>query len=105
MVKKRIFQRRRLIAVDVDGTILLSSGENQLAVAFLKSRKAEGFDLMLWSARGEDHAREVATRFGIANLFKTICAKPGYILDDKGWEWIKYTKVIRNLTENTDGES
>jgi hypothetical protein len=24
-----------------------------------------------------------------------VLSKPGYIIDDLGWSWIKYTKVIR----------
>ena len=53
--------------------------------------------IMLWSARGESHARNAAETFGVADLFHTICSKPGYVVDDLGWSWIKHTKVIRSI--------
>lgn len=98
MALNRRFLPQNQIAVDVDGTILLSSGPNQVLIEFLKLRKAEGFGLMLWSAQGEAHAREVAERFDIVDLFDVIVSKPGYIVDDKGWQWARFTKIIRDLS-------
>ena len=53
---------------------------------------------MLWSMRGEKHARLIATQMQCVDLFDVIVSKPGFILDDEGWRWIARTKVMR-LTE------
>lgn len=89
----------RVIAVDVDGTLHNQNGCNVRLISWLKQQKMAGFDLMLWSSRGELHARNIANRFGVAELFDLICSKPGYVVDDQGWGWIKYTKVIRSISE------
>jgi hypothetical protein len=59
-----------------------------------------GYSLMLWSARGREYADAMAQRYGVAGLFDVILAKPGYIVDDLGWDWIKYTQVIRSFTSS-----
>ena len=97
----------RTIAVDVDGTLKLQNTYlNTPLVNYLKQKKAEGFSLMLWSARGKEYAEQTAKQFGLTDLFEIIIAKPGYIVDDLGWDWIKYTQVIRSYSQalNTDGE-
>jgi phosphoglycolate phosphatase-like HAD superfamily hydrolase len=66
-------------------------------IAWLKRRKVEGFDLMLWSARGRQHCLRAVEEFGLDGLFDVITGKPGYIVDDKGWAWIKFTKVVTNF--------
>ena len=52
---------------------------------------------MLWSLRGEQHARTVASQCKADHLFNLICSKPGYIVDDQGWQWIKETRVVTSL--------
>ena len=85
----------KVIAVDVDGTLHVGGRVNQKLVDYLKERKAEGYRLMLWSARGITNAQAAVDRFGLHDLFDDVLSKPGYIIDDLGWQWIKYTKVIR----------
>lgn len=85
----------KVIAVDVDGTL------NPRLIEWLRGQKTKGFKLMLWSSGGEEHAMDAAVRFGAVELFDLICSKPGYIIDDQGWGWIKYTKVIRRFNEIT----
>jgi len=85
----------RVIAVDVDGTLHIGGNPNTKAIAWLHKRKAEGYTLMLWSMRGEKHARLIAGQMGCADLFDCIVSKPGFILDDEGWGWIKRTRVVR----------
>ena len=85
----------RVIAVDVDGTLHIRGEPNTKAIAWLHKRKAEGFALMLWSMRGEAHARLISKQIGCVDLFDVIVSKPGYILDDEGWRWIQRTKVMR----------
>ena len=86
----------KVIFVDVDGT-LYDSVLNHALIKWCRDRKAEGFKLVLWSARGEDYAKRCAKRFDIVDLFDHIIDKPGYIVDDLGWSWIKYTKVVKRF--------
>lgn len=81
--------------MDVDGTLHINGVANHRAIAWLNKRKAEGYTLMLWSMRGERHARVVAKQMECAELFDVIVSKPGYILDDEGWRWIQRTRVLR----------
>lgn len=90
------FPPPKVIAIDVDGTLHHGGLVNEKLVAYLKDRKAEGYRLMLWSARGIANAETAIERFGLHGLFDDVLSKPGYIIDDIGWSWIKYTKVIRN---------
>jgi len=90
-----------VIAVDVDGTLHVGGRANTKAIAWLHKRKAEGYTLMLWSMRGEKHARLIANQFGCVDLFNCIVSKPGFILDDEGWAWIKRTRVVR-VTQGGD---
>ena len=98
----------RMIAIDVDGTLILHKIHiNTALVEFCRQKKSDGFSLMLWSARGREYAETIARQFGLTDLFEVILAKPGYIVDDLGWDWIKYTQVIRSYSQalNTDGDS
>lgn len=88
----------KTIAVDVDGTLLLQGNvANFKLIEWVKLQKKLGAETMLWSARGRKHAVETATRLGVEDIFDVICSKPGYIIDDKGWGWIKYTIAITNM--------
>lgn len=89
----------RSIAVDVDGTLHRNGVANDRVIEFCKKQKALGFRLMLWSARGKEYAQSAADKFGVTGLFDDIVSKPGYVLDDQGWSWIKYTHVIRSSNE------
>jgi len=90
-------RRRKTIFVDIDGTLHRRGKANKKAIDFCQQKKAEGFDLVLWSARGREYATEFAQHFQLDELFSAIVSKPGYILDDVGWKWIKYTKVIGKI--------
>jgi hydroxymethylpyrimidine pyrophosphatase-like HAD family hydrolase len=89
----------KVIAIDVDGT-LLSHGElNHRLVAWCRDKQQRGYALMLWSSRGYAHAHGCAAIHGLLDLFTTICSKPGYVVDDQGWNWIRYTRVIRSFND------
>jgi ribonucleotide monophosphatase NagD (HAD superfamily) len=90
------FPPSRTIAVDVDGTLHREGEPNARLIEWCRQRKAEGFRLMLWSARGEAHARRMAEACGCADLWHVITSKPGYIVDDLGWRWIQYTRVVKS---------
>ena len=89
---------QKVIAVDVDGTLHNNGTPNAQVIAWCRAKKAEGFKLMLWSARGEAHAVRAAHHFGCFDVFDLICSKPGFILDDQGWGWIRYTHIVRDIT-------
>jgi hydroxymethylpyrimidine pyrophosphatase-like HAD family hydrolase len=91
----------KTIAVDVDGTLHNEGVLNMSVVQFCERQKANGFTVNLWSARGKKYAQAVAAKFGVTHLFDDIVSKPGYVLDDQGWNWIKYTQVIRTMHDVT----
>lgn len=86
----------KVIAIDVDDTLQHRGNPNTRLIKWCKAKRDDGFVLILWSSRGENHARNVAKSFDITDLFSVICSKPGYIVDDQGWGWIKYTKAIKS---------
>lgn len=92
----RKYPPTRTIAVDVDGTLHVDGVLNTRLVAYCEAQKANGYTLNLWSARGKAYAQAFAERFGITHLFDDIISKPGYVIDDQGWAWIKFTKIIVN---------
>jgi hypothetical protein len=92
-----LFPPPKVIAVDVDGTLSQAGRPNEKLIAYCRRKKADGFALLLWSSRGEAHAREMAERFGVTDLFSHILSKPGFIVDDQGWTWTRYTGVVGNL--------
>lgn len=94
--------RPKTIYVDVDGTLILKNGEtNQDLIDFLIS-KANTYELILWSMAGERHAREVADRLKITSLFSHILTKPGYMIDDDGKNWLRFTHLISRLIYNAN---
>jgi len=104
MSRRRELTKARVIACDVDGTLHREGEPNTRLIAWLTDRKSEGFSITLWSARGEQHARNMAQRCGCVGLFDHIVSKPGYVVDDRGWSWIKYTEVVRFGSEPTEVE-
>lgn len=89
------YRIRNAAAIDVDDTLLINGEANADLVEWIERKKEEGTELVLWSARGRDYAQEVAERLKVVHLFDAIISKPGIVVDDKGWGWIKYTRVIR----------
>jgi hypothetical protein len=97
------YEPTRCIAVDVDGTLQINGRRNDVLIDWCRDRRLDGYSILLWSARGKEHARSVADAFACADVFDVILAKPGYIVDDLGWSWIKYTRVIdMGDLQNTD---
>ena len=94
----RKYPVNKIVYVDVDGTIILDSGEpNEPLIAFLRKLKTDkggNFEIILWSMAGEKHAREVASKFGITNLFSHILTKPSFMIDNSGKFWLNYTQLV-----------
>ena len=89
------FPASKCVAIDVDNTLVINNKLTVSVVEFARLKKNEGFDVILWSAKGREHAEKQARRFHIEDCFTAIISKPGYIIDDLGWSWIKFTKWIR----------
>ena len=96
-MKPQKYPRNKFIAVDVDSTLKLRSGANLRLISWLREKKANDYTLLLWSARGGDYAKAIAEQYNVTELFDHIHSKPGFIVDDQGWKWAKYTKVVRNF--------
>ena len=100
-------KRKPVIAIDVDGTLLAHGCMNTTLMRECLRWKAEGHTLMLWSSRGAEYAQQVVVALNLPDLFDLVCGKPDYIVDDQGWDWIRFTKrlVVRgcNETEWTGG--
>lgn len=45
----------------------------------------------------EKHARDWAHSLGLTQLFAATLPKPGYIVDDQAWTWIKFTRCVRGF--------
>ena len=88
------YPKQKVIAVDVDDTLIIDGKPNYDLIIWLNDKINEGYQLILWSMRGYKHAKHTAQRLGIEHLFQTIMSKPGYIVDDDGWNWTRYTEVI-----------
>jgi len=89
------YPRQKVIAVDFDGTLYRNGGINERLVEWCRRKRAEGFSLILWSARGQELCERAVTEFKLQDVFNHVISKPGYIVDDWGWRWVKFTKVIR----------
>jgi len=94
-----IFPPTKCIAIDVDGTMLVQGKLNVKLAAIAKQMKLEGFEVILWSARGKKHAEHVASSLGVTDCFTVIISQPGYITDDMGWGWIKFTRWLKSYEE------
>ncbi len=98
------FAPPKVIAVDVDGTLHIRGEPNLRLIEWIRLKKSEGFFLMLWSSRGESNARKYAELFGVTDLFDLICSKPGWIVDDKGWRWTQYTRIVSHVLQDQDNQ-
>lgn len=104
MKRKQKYPPSRCIGIDIDGTLVIRRKLDARIMKWIDQQRAAGFDVVLWSARGRGYAERVAEHYGITDRFTAIIGKPGYIIDDLGWGWIKFTRVIRNLKEKLSPE-
>ncbi len=86
--------RPRVIYVDVDDTLLINNRINSALVRWIILKSAEGYVINVWSMRGEQAAEEAVEQCKLSAVVTACLSKPGYIVDDKGWGWIKNTKSI-----------
>lgn len=83
----------QVIAIDVDNTLFIRGQPNKALIIWIKLKKQEGYDILIWSACGTEHATNAARIAGIDSISMQI-GKPGYIVDDKRWGWIKHTQAL-----------
>lgn len=94
MIPGQPYPPPKVIAVDIDGTLLIGGQLNQSLVDWCQEKKQSGFRMILWSSRGLEYAQRFAERFDLCSIFDDVVSKPGYVVDDQGWRWIRYTKVV-----------
>jgi len=97
LYRKQKYIRAKVIAIDVDGTLIINGQVNDRLVAWCREKKEAGFQMILWSARGEKNAKNAAKQSKTEDLFAHILSKPAYIVDDKGWRWTKYTRILNEF--------
>jgi hydroxymethylpyrimidine pyrophosphatase-like HAD family hydrolase len=86
----------KIIAVDIDGTLWHPRlGLNIALVTTLQAAKEQGYQLILWSARGTDYTRKFNAEHFADNFFDVVVGKPQFIADDRGWDWIRHTKPLK----------
>ena len=90
----RKFKRNRVIAVDVDGTLFSGGKRIEVVAEWCRKQKNAGFFMILWSARGQEYAQQACDHAEMHDVFDVVLGKPGYIVDDVGWRWINFTKVV-----------
>lgn len=91
------YPKAKTICIDVDGTLIQNGRLNSRLADWAMEQKAAGFEVILWSAQGKSYAQGVAKKYKIEQNFTVIIGKPGYIVDDLGWGWTKYTRVLKGL--------
>lgn len=96
-VRKRIqkYPPPKVIAIDVDKTLIKRSGAvNSEIVNWARHQHQEGYQIIIWSSRGAENAQKAAELAKLTDIILIAMSKPGFVVDDKGWQWIKYTKVV-----------
>jgi hypothetical protein len=96
----------KVLAIDVDKTLIINGKPNALLVEGIRLRHSEGFQIIVWSSRGEANSIRAVELCGLSDVVSYCISKPGYIVDDQGWRWIKYTRNLtaRQVNKNQDCE-
>lgn len=93
--KRSKYPYSKTIAVDVDRTLFLGDKVNLPMVEWIKEKHSNGFEIIIWSSRGTEYASKATKMAGLTDIVLCSISKPGYIIDDQGWRWINYTKILR----------
>ena len=84
----------RCLAVDVDHTLLVNGQPHPAVVNLLRERVGDGWELLIWSMRGREHAERAARLAGLDGV--AICAsKPGCVVDDQGLDWLRQVELVK----------
>lgn len=90
-------ERRRIIFVDVDDTLLRSVGKKRIpmpsVIADIKALHDGGAVLYLWSSGGGEYARASAVELNIEHIFTAFLPKPDVYVDDQAvsdWRFCRH---------------
>jgi hypothetical protein len=76
-----------IVYVDVDDTLIRSSGSRRIPMASVVEQvrllHAEGAMLYCWSTGGADYARASAIELGLEGCFVAFLPKPNVMIDDQ----------------------
>jgi predicted HAD superfamily phosphohydrolase YqeG len=95
------YRSQKSVFVDVDGTLVVNGALNKSVIDIIDKMRSDGFEIYLWSMAGRPHAISIAEHFGVAEMFDEIISKPGYMIDDDGFSWLRYVKKIMVPTSST----
>lgn len=76
------------VFVDVDDTLVFwknnqtYSINTRLVDRLIALKKNKGLQIVVWSAGGEKHARDICTEIGLYEYVSLFLTKPSYIVDD-----------------------
>ena len=96
-MNKNRYPIQNVIAIDIDGTLIIDNKLNINLINWIKKENGN-YTFYLWTSRGKKYADHIADKFKIKDLFDSIISKPGFIVDDKGWKWTHFTKVLKIKT-------
>ena len=92
-------ERRRVIFVDVDDTLVRSVGTKRIpmpqVIAAVRGLAAQGARLCLWSTGGATYARSTAVELGLCDCFVDFLPNPDAYIDDQTVEeWRDWRHVL-----------
>jgi len=94
---KQKYPPPNVIYIDVDGTLLKGGKPDLKIVAWARDKYEQGFQIIVWSSRGSMNAIRAVHLADIEDIVSFKLSKPGYIVDDKGWSWTKFTRQIKKF--------
>jgi len=86
------YPERKTIFVDVDGTLLINNQINRRLTSWIKTQWLDGYEIIIWSMQGAKYADKICRKANLENYVTHCISKPGTIVDDEGWTWIKNCK-------------
>ena len=96
------YQPPKVIYIDVDGTLIQRKKVNVPLVEWArKKHDDEGYQIIVWSSRGAGNAHLAVVQADIGDIVSHMLSKPGYIVDDKGWSWIKFTRQVNDFFDSS----
>ena len=90
----------KFVYVDVDGTLIKDGRVNHRVVEFITEIACEVIKVVVWSQRGEAYARYCVEHAGLRRHVSYCLAKPHFLIDDMGWNWVKGVPVLLNYNDS-----
>jgi phosphoglycolate phosphatase-like HAD superfamily hydrolase len=111
--KVKVLNHEHIVCFDVDGTLALWHGkpeEHDVTISFygeqlsigefyevtryLKSLKARGYLIVVWSGNGYEHAEQVVRGLELERYVDFVMSKPEKVIDNSNpMEWLKWVDV------------